>query len=98
MPSLRADPMFKLALDRLPSMRIVLAIDDLAAGKLPDTAGLLRLGGPLIEQYCGLVRQMPKRIVPCRTTLRDRVARRPANYGLFNAFSYDYGFQPIAVF
>jgi Transposase DDE domain group 1 len=38
--SLRADAMFKLALDRLPSDGgIVLAIDDLAAGKPARQAG-----------------------------------------------------------
>ena len=54
--------MFKLALDRLPSglcsQSTISRLEN-----LPDIRALLRLGGALIEQYCGSFRQVPKRIV-----------------------------------
>src|SRR6266851_3320252 len=68
--SLRADTMFKLALDRLPSdeelcSQSVLGLDPGISRleNLPDTRALLRLGRALIAQYCGLFRQAPKRIL-----------------------------------
>src|SRR6201981_26882 len=52
--TLRRDPMFKLALDRLPSG------DDLCSQStisrlenLPDRRAVLRLGRALVDQYCG---------------------------------------------
>src|ERR1700730_11977238 len=68
--SLRADPMFKLALDRLPAdeelcSQSVLGLDPGISRleNLPDTRALLRLGRALIEQYCASSRRVPKRIV-----------------------------------
>jgi hypothetical protein len=62
--TLRRDPMFKLALDRLPSG------DDLCSQStisrlenLPNLRALLRLGRALVEQYCGSFRAVPRRIV-----------------------------------
>ena len=60
---LRLDPMFKMALDHLPSG------DDLCSQptisrleNLPDTRSLLRMGRTMIDFYCGSFRQVPKRI------------------------------------
>jgi len=77
--SLRADPMFKLALDRLPSDEELCSQSTISRlENLPDTRALLRLGRALIEQYCASFRQMPKRIVlDVDDTFRPR-ARRPA--------------------
>ena len=102
--SLRADPMFKLALDRLPSdeelcSQSVLGLDPGISRleNLPDTRALLRLGRALIEQYCASFRQMPKRIVLDVDDTFDRV-HGGQQLRLFNAFHDDYGFQPIVVF
>jgi hypothetical protein len=68
--TLRRDPMFKLALDRLPSdeelcSQSVLGLDPGISRleNLPDRRALLRLGRALIEQYCASFRRVPKRIV-----------------------------------
>jgi DDE family transposase len=57
--SLRADAMFKLALDRLPSDEELCSQSVLGLGpgisrleNRPDRRALLRLGRALIEQYC----------------------------------------------
>jgi hypothetical protein len=99
--SLRADAMFKLALDRLPSdeelcSQSVLGLDPGISRleNLPDRRALLRLGRALIEQYCTSFRQMPKRIVLDVDDTFDRV-HGGQQLRLFNAFHDDYGFQPI---
>ena len=96
--TLRRDPMFKLALDRLPSG------DDLCSQStisrlenLPDRRALLRLGRALVEQYCGSFRAVPKRIVLDIDDTFDRV-HGAQQLRLFNAYHDDYGFQPIVVF
>jgi hypothetical protein len=68
--ALRRDPMFKLALDRLPAgeelcSQSVLGLDPGISRleNLPDRRALLRLGRALVEQYCGSFRAVPKRIV-----------------------------------
>ena len=96
--SLRADPMFKLALDRLPSDEELCSQSTISRlENLPDTRALLRLGRALIEQYCASFRQMPKRIVLDVDDTFDRV-HGGQQLRLFNAFHDDYGFQPIVVF
>jgi hypothetical protein len=99
--SLRADPMFKLALDRLPSdeelcLQSILGLDPGISRleNLPDTRALLRLGRALIEQYCASFRRVPKRIVLDVDDTFDRV-HGGQQLRLFNAFHDDYGFQPI---
>jgi Transposase DDE domain group 1 len=96
--ALRRDPMFKLALDRLPSG------DDLCSQStisrlenLPDRRALLRLGRGLVDQYCGSFRAVPKRIVLDIDDTFDRV-HGAQQLRLFNAYHDDYGFQPIVVF
>src|SRR3954449_13278320 len=52
--TLRRDPMFKLALDRLPSDEELCSQSTISRlENLPDRRALLRLGRALIEQYCG---------------------------------------------
>src|SRR2546423_5316339 len=96
--SLRADPMFKLALDRLPSDGELCSQSTISRlENLPDTRALLRLGRALIEQYCASFRRVPKRIVLDIDDTFDRV-HGGQQLRLFNAFHDDYGFQPIIVF
>jgi hypothetical protein len=62
--TLRRDPMFKLALDRLPSDEELCSQSTISRlENLPDRRALLRLGRALIEQYCASFRRVPKRIV-----------------------------------
>jgi hypothetical protein len=95
---LRRDPMFKLALDRLPSDEELCSQSTISRlENLPDVRALLRLGRALIEQYCASFRQVPKRIVLDVDDTFDRV-HGGQQLRLFNAFHDDYGFQPIVVF
>jgi hypothetical protein len=58
------DPMFKLALDRLPSDEDLCSQSTISRlENLPDRRALLRLAGALVEQYCASFRQVPQRIV-----------------------------------
>src|SRR5207248_7791513 len=93
--SLRADPMFKLALDRSPSDAELCSQSTIwRLENLPAMRALLRLGRALIEQYCASFRQVPKRIVLDVDDTFDRV-HGGQQLRLFNAFHDDYGFQPI---
>src|SRR5947207_11518490 len=61
--ALRRDPMFKLALDRLPAGEELCSQSTISRlENLPDRRALLRLGRALVEQYCGSFRAVPKRI------------------------------------
>src|SRR5712672_3022952 len=96
--SLRADAMFKLALDRLPSDEELCSQSTISRlENLPDRRALLRLGRALIEQYCTSFRQVPKRIVLDVDDTFDRV-HGGQQLRLFNAHYDEYGFQPIVVF
>jgi hypothetical protein len=96
--ALRGDPMFKLALDRLPSDEELCSQSTISRlENLPDIRALLRLGRALIEQYCGSFRQVPKRIVLDIDDTFDRV-HGEQQLRLFNAYHDDYGFQLIVVF
>jgi hypothetical protein len=96
--ALRADPMFKLALDRLPSDDELCSQSTISRlENLPDVRALLRLGRALIEQYCVAFRQVPKRIILDVDDTFDRV-HGEQQLRLFNAYHDDYGFQPIVVF
>jgi hypothetical protein len=96
--ALRGDPMFKLALDRLPSDEELCSQSTISRlENLPDIRALLRLGRALVEQYCGSFRQVPKRIVLDIDDTFDRV-HGEQQLRLFNAYHDDYGFQPIVVF
>src|SRR3974390_1124904 len=96
--TLRADPMFKLALDRLPSGEELCSQSTVSRlENLPDRRALLRLGRALGEQYCSSFRAVPKRIVLDIDDTFDRV-HGGQQLRLFNAYYDDYGFQPIFVF
>src|ERR1700749_3538151 len=96
--TLRRDPMFKLALGRLPSDEELCSQSTISRlENLPDRRALLRLGRALIEQYCASFRRVPKRIVLDIDDTFDRV-HGGQQLRLFNAFHDDYGFQPIVVF
>jgi hypothetical protein len=96
--TLRRDPMFKLALGRLPSDEELCSQSTISRlENLPDRRALLRLGRALIEQYCASFRRVPKRIVLDIEDTFDRV-HGGQQLRLFNAFHDDYGFQPIVVF
>lgn len=67
--ALRRDPMFKLALDRLPAGEELCSQSTISRlENLPDRRALLRLGRALVGQYCGSFRAAPKRIVSISTT------------------------------
>src|SRR5271169_6035865 len=96
--TLRGDPMFKLALDRLPSGEELCSQSTVSRlENLPDLRALLRLGRALVEQYCSSSRAVPKRIVLDIDDTFDRV-HGGQQLRLFNAYYDDYGFQPIVVF
>jgi hypothetical protein len=96
--TLRGDPMFKLALERLPSGEELCSQSTISRlENLPDLRALLRLGRALVEQYCSSFRAVPKRIVLDIDDTFDRV-HGGQQLGLFNAYYDDYGFQPIVVF
>jgi hypothetical protein len=96
--ALRRDPIFKLALDRLPTGEELCSQSTISRlENLPDRRALLRLGRALVEQYCGSFRQVPKRIVLDIDDTFDRV-HGAQQLRLFNAYYDDYGFQPIVVF
>ena len=96
--TLRSDPMFKLALDRLPSGEDLSSQSTISRlENLPDMRALLRLGRALVEQYCGSFRAVPKRMVLDIDDTFDRV-HGSQQLRLFNAYHDDYGFQPIVVF
>src|SRR5215467_750026 len=96
--ALRRDPMFKLALDRLPAGEELCSQSTISRlENLPDRRALLRLGRALVAQYCDAFRAAPKRIVLDIDDTFDRV-HGGQQLRLFNAYYDDYGFQPIVVF
>jgi len=96
--ALRHDPVFKLALDRLPDSAALCSQPTISRlENLPDTRALLRLGQAMVELYCGSFRQVPRRIVLDVDDTFDAV-HGEQQLRLFNAYYDDYGFQPIVVF
>jgi len=94
---LRTDPVFKLALERLPSDRDLCSQSTISRlENLPDARTLLRLGRALVDVYCGSFRQVPKRIVLDIDDTFDAV-HGGQQLRLFNAHYDEYGFQPIVV-
>jgi len=84
--ALRSDPMFKLALERLPSAADLCSQSTISRlENLPDKRALLRLAAALIDQYCGSFRQVPRRIVLDIDDTFDRV-HGGQQLRLFNAF------------
>ena len=96
--SLRRDPAFKMALERLPSDAELCSQSTISRlENLPDTKALLRMGREMIDLYCGSFRQVPARIVLDFDDTFD-VVHGGQQLRLFNAHYDEYGFQPIVVF
>ena len=95
---LRIHPLFKLALERVPSDRDLCSQSTISRlENLPDVRTLLRLGRALVDVYCGSFRQVPRRIVLDIDDTFDAV-HGGQQLRLFNAHYDEYGFQPIVVF
>src|SRR3712207_5286440 len=96
--SLRRDPLFKMALERLPSERDLCSQATISRlENLPDTRALLRMGQATVDLYCASFWQVPKRIVLDVDDTFDAV-HGGQQLRLFNAHYDEYGFQPIVVF
>lgn len=96
--ALRHDPMFKLAMERLPDGSDLCSQPTISrAENLPDARALLRMGHAMVEHYCQSFRQVPRRIVLDVDDTFDAV-HGGQQLRLFNAHHDEYGFQPIVVF
>jgi len=96
--SLRSDPAFKLAQDRLPSGRDLASQPTISRlENLPDLRSLLRMGRALVDLHCASFRQVPGQIVLDVDDTFDAV-HGGQQLRLFNAHHDEYGFQPIVVF
>lgn len=61
---LRNNPVFKMAVDRLPSDRALCSQSTISRMEnLPKRGTLLRMGGAMVDLYCATFRQVPRRIV-----------------------------------
>ena len=96
--SLRRDPMFKLAMGRLPDDADLCSQPTISRFEnLPDARALLRMGRAMVDHYCHSFRQVPRRIVLDIDDTFDAV-HGGQQLRLFNAHHDEYGFQPIVVF
>jgi hypothetical protein len=96
--SLRRDPMFKLALDRLPDHADLCSQSTVSRTEnLPDIRALMRMGRAMVDHYCDSFRHVPRRIVLDIDDTFDTV-HGGQQLRLFNAHHDEYGFQPIVVF
>ncbi len=96
--ALRTDPLFKLAMDRLPEHGDLCSQSTVSrAENLPDRHALLRMGRAMVDHYCQSFRQVPRRIVLDIDDTFDAV-HGGQQLRLFNAHYDEYGFQPIVVF
>ena len=96
--SLRDDPVFKLALERLPEAEALCSQPTISrVENLPDVRALLGMGRAMVGLYCASFRQVPKRIVLDIDDSFDAVHGHQ-QLRLFNAYYDEYGFQPIVVF
>ena len=96
--SLRSDPVFKMALDLLPSDRELCSQSTISRlENLPDVRALLRMGRAMADLYCASFQKVPKRIVLDIDDTFDAV-HGGQQLRLFNAHHDEYGFQPIVVF
>src|SRR3954452_13245725 len=95
---LRRDPMFTLAMGRLPDDAGLCSQPTISRlENLPDARALLRMGRAMVDQYCQSFRQVPRRIVLDIDDTFDAV-HGGQQLRLFNAHHDEYGFQPIVVF
>ena len=96
--ALRRDPMFKLAMGRLPGDGDLCSQPTISRFEnLPDARALLRMGRAMVDHYCHSFRQVPRRIVLDIDDTFDAV-HGGQQLRLFNAHHDEYGFQPIVVF
>jgi hypothetical protein len=96
--NLRSDPMFKLAMGRLPGDADLCSQPTISRlENLPDARALLRMGRAMVDHYCHSFRQVPRRITLDIDDTFDTV-HGGQQLRLFNAHYDDYGFQPIVVF
>jgi Transposase DDE domain group 1 len=96
--ALRRDPMFKLAMERLPEASDLCSQPTISrAENLPDARALLRMGQAMVAHYCQSFRRVPRRIVLDIDDTFDAV-HGGQQLRLFNAHYDEYGFQPIVVF
>src|SRR4051794_35085546 len=96
--ALRTDPLFKLAMDRLPEHGDLCSQSTVSRTEnLPDRHALLRMGRALVDHYCQSFRQVPRRFVLDIDDTFDAV-QGGQQLRLFNAHYDEYGFQPIVVF
>ncbi len=95
---LRGDPMFKMALDLVPSDRDLCSQSTISRlENLPDARALLRMGRAMVDFYCASFHRVPKRIVLDIDDTFD-AGHGGQQLRLFNAHYDEYGFQPIVVF
>jgi hypothetical protein len=96
--ALRADPVFKMALERAPGARDLCSQSTISRlENLPDRRMLLRMARAMVELYCASFAQVPKHITLDIDDTFDAV-HGGQQLRLFNAHYDDYGFQPIVVF
>jgi hypothetical protein len=96
--ALRHDPVFKLALGRLPDDADLCSQPTISRlENLPGPRALLRMARAMVGLYCGSFRQVPRRIVLDVDDTFDAV-HGGQQLRLFNAHHDEYGFQPIVVF
>jgi Transposase DDE domain group 1 len=96
--ALRADPVFKMALERLPGDRDLCSQSTVSRlENLPDRRMLLRMARAMVGLYCASFAQVPKRITLDIDDTFDAV-HGGQQLRLFNAHYDSYGFQPIVVF
>ena len=96
--SLRSDPMFKLAMDRLPGQRDLCSQPTISRlENLADTRALLAMMQAMVDVYCASFATVPKKITLDIDDTFDAV-HGGQQLRLFNAHYDDYGFQPIVVF
>jgi hypothetical protein len=95
---LRHDPMFKLAMGRLPAGSPLCSQSTISRlENRPDKRTLLRMGYGLIDLYCDSFRQVPRRIVLDIDEPFD-AAHGEQELRVFNAHYDAHGFSPIVVF
>jgi Transposase DDE domain group 1 len=96
--ALRTDPVFKMALERLPGERDLCSQSTVSRlENLPDRRMLLKMGRAMVGLYCASFAQVPKRIVLDIDDTFDAV-HGAQQLRRFNAHYDEYGFQPIVVF
>lgn len=96
--ALRADPMFKLAMERLPEAGDLCSQATVSRTEnLPDARALLRMGAAMVDHYCQSFRRVPNRITLDIDDTFDTV-HGAQQLCLFNGHHDEYGFQPIVVF